>query len=45
MKRKTVNNMEEKKYTFTLKDVNTEKVDQRFGISIVLNLTMTLKRS
>ena len=39
MKRKTVNNMEEKKYTFTLKDVNTEKVDQRFGISIVSNIT------
>ena len=33
-------NMGGKKYIFTLKDVNTEKVDQRFGISIVSNITV-----
>lgn len=49
MKRKTIKNtkiiektlgknMGGKKYVFTLKDVNTEKVDQRFGISIVSNI-------
>lgn len=32
-------NMTDKKYIFTLKGVNTEKVDQRFGISIVSNIT------
>jgi hypothetical protein len=31
-------NMNIKKYVFTLKGVNTEKVDQRFGISIVSNI-------
>ena len=31
-------NMISKKYVFTLKGVNTEKVDQRFGISIVSNI-------
>jgi hypothetical protein len=31
-------NMGSKKYVFTLKGVNTEKVDQRFGISIVSNI-------
>lgn len=33
-------NMSEKKYIFTLKGVNTEKVDQRFGISIVSNINL-----
>jgi hypothetical protein len=32
-------NMTEKRYMFILKSVNTEKVDQRFGISIVSNIT------
>lgn len=43
MKTKTTSNiigknMTEKKYIFTLKDINTEKVDQRFGISIISNI-------
>lgn len=43
MKRKTVaktlgKNMGSKKYVFTLRGVHTEKVDQRFGISIVSNI-------
>jgi hypothetical protein len=29
------------KYTFTLKDVNTEKVDQRFGITLFSNINTT----
>ena len=41
--KKTVNksigkNITDKKYIFTLKGINTEKVDQRFGISIVSNI-------
>jgi len=31
-------NMGDKRYIFTLKCINTEKVDQRFGISIVSNI-------
>ena len=38
-----VKNMVEKKYIFILKNVKTEKVDQRFGISIVSNITIDEK--
>lgn len=37
-KKKINKNMTEKKYIFVLKGVKTEKVDQRFGISIVSNI-------
>jgi hypothetical protein len=35
---KLSNNNMEKKYLFTLKGINTEKVDQRFGITIMSNI-------
>jgi hypothetical protein len=38
-------NMNEKKYMFTLKGVNTEKVDQRFSISIVSNINCVNEHS
>jgi hypothetical protein len=34
-------NMGDKKYIFTLKGINTDKVDQRFGISIVSNINIS----
>lgn len=37
MKRKIKSNSR-KKYIFTIKEVNTEKIDQRFGITIVSNI-------
>lgn len=37
-------NMIEKKYMFTLKGVNTEKVDKRFGISIVSNINTLINQ-
>jgi hypothetical protein len=48
MKLKEINNdknIVDKKYMFTLKDVNTNKVDQRFGISIVSNINLVTKHS
>lgn len=33
-------NMGGKNYIFTLKGINTEKIDQRFGISIISNITL-----
>lgn len=33
-----------KKYVFTLKGVNTEKVDQRFGITIISNINISDKQ-
>jgi hypothetical protein len=38
---KLSNNNMEKKYLFTLNGINTEKVDQRFGITIMSNMNET----
>ena len=37
-KKSSVRTTNSKKYVFTLKGVSTEKVDQRFGISIISNI-------
>ena len=39
-KKSSVRTTNSKKYVFTLKGVSTEKVDQRFGISIISNITV-----
>jgi hypothetical protein len=36
--KKKVNNSE-KKFIFSLKDIKTEKIDKKFGITLVSNIT------